>query len=156
MSIFGDGGFDAREVEPAGDMDLIPAGTYKARIIESEEKPSKQNPQNRYLALTFEIIDGQFKGRRLWENINLINSNGTAVQIARQQMSAICRAVGVLHPKHPSQLHDISMMIGVKVTKRSDTGDAQNKIKSWKSIEEAAKESVPAGASNQSAPWEAA
>ena len=90
-------GFDATQVEPAAKFDPIPAGKYLAVITESEQKPTKAGTGH-YLQLTFQIQEGVHKGRILWARLNLDNPNATAVQIARAELSAICRAVGVTAP----------------------------------------------------------
>ena len=71
-------GFDANRVEPSTDFDPLPAGKYLAVITDSEMKPTKAGTGN-YLELTFEIIEGQHKGRRAWARLNLINGNETTV-----------------------------------------------------------------------------
>ena len=91
-------GFDANNVEPAAAFDPIPAGKYLAVITDSEMKPNKAGTGS-YLQLTFQIIEGEYKNRLLWARLNLDNPNATAVQIARAELSAICRAVGVLAPE---------------------------------------------------------
>jgi len=57
-------GFDANEVEPTTDFDPIPAGKYEAVITESEVKPNKANTGS-YLQFTFQILEGEYKGRFL-------------------------------------------------------------------------------------------
>ena len=90
-------GFNAATVEPSQDFEPIPAGKYLAVITESEMKPTK-NANGQYLQLTFQILDGPYKGRYVWARLNLQNPNPTTVQIARQELSSICRAAGVLQP----------------------------------------------------------
>ena len=85
-------GFDANSVNPATDFEPLPAGKYLAIITDSEMKPTKSGSGN-YLELTFQVIDGPFKGRMLWSRLNLDNPNAQAVQIAQGELSAICRAV---------------------------------------------------------------
>ena len=96
-------GFDANRVEPSSDFDPLPAGKYLALITDSEMKPTKAGTGS-YLQLTFEIIDGPHKGRKVWARLNLINSNDTTVKIAQAELSAICRAVGVLGHGGAAQL----------------------------------------------------
>jgi hypothetical protein len=86
-------GFDANQVEPSTDFDPIPAGKYLAIITESEMRPNKAGTGH-FLQLTFQIMEGPFKNRLLWARLNLDNPNATAVQIARAELSAICRAGG--------------------------------------------------------------
>lgn len=123
-------GFDANTVEPSSDFEPIPVGKYLAVITESEMKETKSGTGS-YLQLTFEVIDGPHKGRFLWARLNLDNPNATAVQIAKAELSAVCRAVGVLAPHDSTELHDLPLVIHVKCRKRPDTGDITNEIKGY-------------------------
>lgn len=123
-------GFDATQVAPAATLDPLPAGKYLAVITESETKPTKSGTGS-YLQLTFEIIEGEHKGRLLWARLNLDNPNPKAVQIARAELSAICRAVDVLSPNDSSELHNLPLVVQVKCKKRDDTGDISNEIKGY-------------------------
>jgi uncharacterized protein DUF669 len=123
-------GFDATQVAPAATLDPIPAGKYVSVINESKTKPTKAGTGS-YLALTFEIIEGECKGRLLWARLNLDNPNPKAVQIARAELSAICRAVGVLSPQDSSELHNLPLVAHVKCKKRDDTGEISNEIKGY-------------------------
>jgi hypothetical protein len=144
-------GFDANQVEPAADFEPLPAGKYVAVITESEMKPNKAGTGH-YLQLTFEVVEGPHKGRSLWARLNLDNPNPTAVQIARAELSAVCRAVGVLAPGDSVELHDLPLVIHVKCRKRDDTGDLTNEIKGY-----AKKEAPPSAAAQppagQTPPW---
>jgi hypothetical protein len=91
-------GFNAHNIDPATDFEPIPAGKYLAVITDSEMKATK-NGNGYYLELTFQVIDGPYKNRLLWSRLNLHNPNEQAVQIAQGELSAICRAVGVMQPK---------------------------------------------------------
>jgi hypothetical protein len=141
-------GFDANQVEPTIDFDPIPAGKYLAIITESEMKANKAGTGH-FLLLTFQITDGPFKGRNQWARLNLDNPNAQAVQIARAELSAICRAVGVLAPNDSVELHNLPMIIRVACKKREDTGEFGNEIKGY-----AKKESPAANAqANSPPPW---
>jgi hypothetical protein len=123
-------GFDANQVEPTGDFEPVPPGKYLAVITDSEMNPTKSGTGS-YLQLTFEIIDGPHKGRLLWARLNLDNPNATAVAIARAELSAICRAVGVMAPKDSVELHNLPLVIHVKCKKRDDTGEIGNEVKGY-------------------------
>ncbi|MCC7409517.1 MAG: DUF669 domain-containing protein [Phycisphaeraceae bacterium] len=123
-------GFNAAEVEPTGSFDPLPAGKYLAAITESEMKPTKNGSGN-YLQLTFTIVEGEFKGRVLWARLNLNNPNATAVKIARSELSAVCHAVGVMQPRDSVELHNLPLVITVKLKKRDDTGELTNEIKGY-------------------------
>jgi hypothetical protein len=142
-------GFNANNVEPIMDFDPIPAGKYLAVITASEMKATK-NGNGSYLELTFQVIEGPYKSRLLWSRLNLDNPSAQAVQIARAELSAICRAVGVTQPKDSIELHNLPLVVTVKCKNREDTGDVVNEIKNYAKKEPMA--AVPASQTN-TAPW---
>ncbi len=147
-------GFNANTVEPSTAFEAIPAGKYIAAIVESQTKPTK-NGGGSYLQLTFQVLDGPYKGRLLWARLNLTNSNPLTVQIARAELSAVCRAAGVMTPKDSVELHNLPMQITVKCKKRDDTGEITNEIKGY-SKKETPPPAPPAAAaptSNSTPPW---
>lgn len=146
-------GFDANQVEPTASFDPIPAGKYLAAITESEMKPTK-NGSGSYLQLTFTVLEGEHKGRVLWARLNLNNPNATAVKIARSELSAICHAVGVMQPRDSVDLHNLPLLITVKLKKREDTGDLTNEIKGYEP-KSTANADVPqqAPANSNTPPW---
>lgn len=143
-------GFNANEVPPQT-FDIIPNGKYVAAIVESEKKATNDGT-GEYLKLKFQILEGQHKGRLLWHNLNLENSNKQTVEIAKSQLSSICRAVNVMCPNDSIELHNIPLLITVKSKKREDTGDLQNEIRGF-----AKNEGTPAAQSTATsatpAPW---
>lgn len=147
-------GFDASQVEPASSNDPLPAGKYLAAITNSEMKPTKAGTGS-YLELTFAVLDGPHKGRCLWARLNLDNPNGTAVQIARAELSAICRAVGVMAPKDSVELHNLPLVVSVKCKKRDDTGDITNEIAGYekKTAAASAPTSAPDNSGASVPPW---
>jgi hypothetical protein len=146
-------GFDARQVEPTTRFDPVPAAKYTAMIIASEWKQTKAGT-GRYLALTFQVLEGEHKGRLLWSRLNLENANALAVQIARAELSAVCRAIGVLMPQDSTDLHNLPLIIDVRCKKRSDTGEIANEIKAF-AKKESAPPAAPATASD-TPPWKRA
>jgi hypothetical protein len=147
-------GFDANTVEPSTDFEPLPAGTYEALIIDSEMKTTRSG-DGQFLELVFEVIAGPHKGRRLWARLNLTNANATAVAIARAELSAICRAVGVLAPKDSVELHNLPLLVKVGLKKRSDTQELQNVLRGYARRETAPQPPAtgqrPTG--NGTAPW---
>jgi hypothetical protein len=144
-------GFNANEVDPSVGFDPIPAGKYLAVITESEMKPTKSGAGN-YLELTFQVLEGEFKGRNLWARLNLDNPKADTVKIARAELSAICRAVGVMAPKDSVELHNIPLVITVGLKKRKDTDELINVIKGYSKRESAPR--VPVAGGNGKAPWQ--
>ena len=146
--------FNANEVDPAVGFDPIPAGSYTAIITESEMKPTKTG-NGRYLQLTFQIIDGDCKGRQVWARLNLENPSEMAVKIARGELSAICRAVGVMAPRDSLELHNAPLTIRVACKKRDDVGGAgeiTNEIKGFESAGSVAPV-APSATAGSVPPW---
>jgi hypothetical protein len=143
-------GFDANQIEPTTEYEAIPAGKYAAMITESEMKLTKSGSGS-YLQLTLQILEGDYKGRLLWSRLNLNNANATAVEIARRDLSAICRAVGVMTPRDSVELHNLPLMITVKCKRRDDTGEVSNEIKGYAQREAA--NGKPPQASTNTPPW---
>lgn len=123
-------GYNANDYEPSQPRELIRNGEYPAIIIDSAMEPTQSGGQ--MLKLVHEIIDGPYKGRKLTSRHNLVNRSDEAVRIARQELSAVCRAVGVLTPNDSVQLHGLPLLIVVGSKKRTDNGEIVNEIKGHK------------------------
>jgi len=121
-------GFDASNVEPA-DFTALPTGDYAVVITDSEFKNSKKGSQ--YLALTFQVIEGQGKGRNLWHNLNLNHPSQNAQDIAQRELSAICRAVGKMAIQDSAELHNIPLRVHVAYVPAKDEFPEGNRIKKW-------------------------
>ena len=143
-------GFDANQVEPSTAFDPIPAGKYLAAIIDSKMKPTKSG-KGQYLELTFQVLEGEQKGRQVWARLNLDNPNGQTVTIARGELSAICRAVGVMAPNDSTDLHNLPLVITVRCKKRQDTGEIANEVKGFAKREAAS--GKPQQAQTDTPPW---
>lgn len=142
--------FDATQVEPAKPMQPLPEGDYKVAMVKSENKKTK-NGKGSYLECVFQVLDGEHKGRQVWDRLNLDNPNATAVQIAKESLSAICHAVNVLTPKDSSELHNRPMLAAIKLRKRDDNGELSNEVKGYKPL--SAANETPVTAAAGAAPW---
>ncbi|KGL02748.1 DUF669 domain-containing protein [Thalassobacter sp. 16PALIMAR09] len=109
-----DTSFDATSVEPTTPYELLPAGKYRAQIVESEMRVTR-NGMGQFLWLMLDILDGQHKGRKIFDQLNLVNPNPTTVEIAQRTLSAICHATGRMHVSDSEELHLIPMTIQVKI-----------------------------------------
>lgn len=127
--------FQADPNLPTNTYDLLPKGDYLAMAIASELKPNSKRT-GEYLQITFEVIDGPAKGRKVWDRLNIRNANKTAEKIAMEQLNALCMATNVLHLQDSEQLHNIPLVIKVDVEAGKDGYDDQNRVKGY----------VPAGA----------
>lgn len=97
-------GFNANDIPETTPISRgpLPEGDYDVEIDDTEEKETKSGT-GRYLQVTFKVISGPHADRKIWARLNLANSSEKAVEIARMDLAAICRAVGLVQPKTITQ-----------------------------------------------------
>jgi len=153
--------------EPSGDFEPIPAGEYRAKIIESDiEDVSRNHNYGRCLKLTWQIETGPYDSRLVWQRLNMwaegMTNNDKVVSIAQSQFAAIRQATGKLTPQNSEELHHIPCMIRVKVrTDPSGQYGPSNEVTSVKPVDgggvaaNGAQQFAPPpqAASRGSAPW---
>jgi hypothetical protein len=140
MSPFNWSEFDASTVETPS-REALPPGEYVAMVTESSIKSNKA-ATGEYLALTFQVVEGEHEGRFVWDNLNLVHPNETAVQIARAALASLCKAVDVLNPKDSIDLHGKPVLIRV-VVEKDRNGNPRNAIKTFKPAASRAPQSTP-------------
>lgn len=125
----------------------IPSGEYKAAIVGDEEKIA-QSSGAKYLSVEFEIVEGDYKGRKVYTNLNLWHPSAMAKQIAQKELNSIAAAVGVTKLVDSNQLHNIPIFIKVKQRKYVDSQgeDAiSNDIKGYRSLRSGQPAASPSG-----------
>jgi hypothetical protein len=127
--------FNANDVAPRVPFEPIPAGDYKVWITDSEMKAT-QKGDGQLLKLEMEIVEGDLKGRKIWDQLNLVNQNEDTVRIAYATLSSICRAVGEMLVSTSDPLHFKPMIIKVAYVpagkdKNGVERQAQNQIKGY-------------------------
>ena len=75
------------------------------------------------------------------------------MQIARADLSAICRAVGILAPKDSAELHNLPLVIHVRCKKRTDTGELVNEVKGYSKKDAPPPAAGAAAATDNTPPW---
>lgn len=139
-------GFDANQHE-AGFLSFepLPEGYYVAMITASEQKETRAKDGS-YLATTWQIVEGEHVGRKVFFNFNLWNASAKARDIALREFAAVCQAVGVLTPRDSQELHDTPVVIKLGLERRSDNKEKlQNKLLKCVSCKDyhAAKQAAP-------------
>lgn len=131
------GSYD-QNADPADDFAPVPAGEYKAVIIESDIEPiSKNAEKGKCLRLTWQIQDGEYSKRLVWQRLNMwpenMNNIEKVSEIAQRQFSSIRKATGKLTPQDSNELHHIPCAIRVTVRKDPNGQYAdQNEVKAVK------------------------
>lgn len=136
--------FDANTVEPAAPIELLPPGRYAAQIVNSEMRVTRAGT-GQYLWLELDVIEGPHQGRKIWDQINLVNPTQQTVEIAQRALSAICHAVGQMQVSDSEQLHFRPLQVTLAV--EPDSRDKhlapaeqrkQNKVKGYAQLGTAA------------------
>ena len=149
--------FNAAEVQPTS-FDALPPGSYEAVVSNSESRPMKSG-NGMGFNFEFEIISGNFKGRKVFVWITFEHrTSPQAQQIGREQLSALCRAVGVTQLNDTVQLHNLPLMITLGIDKNDPT---RNVVKAYKAKGGASDAATPTtsvqqqagAAAGGTAPW---
>jgi hypothetical protein len=126
--------FDASNIEPLGSFEPLPLGEYTVVISSSEMKDAKTG-KGQYLQLVYDVIEGEYHGRKLFDRLNIQNESAQAQEIAQRSLSSICRAVGVMHPQNSEELHDKPFVVKVGIRPAKDEYQASNVIKEYKAVD---------------------
>ena len=127
-------GYTVNPDETIDSYDVIPAGEYTA-IIESSDYVDNKKGTGKILKLTYQIIDGPMKDRKIFDNLSLENPSAQAVEIAKKVLNSIGVATGVGHVDDSYDLHDIPMKIKVKIEgKEEDDYGRKNRITKYTAI----------------------
>ena len=109
----------------------IPAGVYNLVITKAEDALTKKGDKR--INMQFTVMDGEHKGRKIFEGYNLTGSNETATRISRGQIKSLLKCAG-------KEDHDLSgpgdflnlEIAAVVAVKTDETYGDKNVIKSFK------------------------
>lgn len=147
------------EVDPDGGFEVIPAGDYRVQAVKSDLRATKDG-NGQFLEFEFEILDGEYQGKHLWDRLNLVNANTQAREIAERQFSALCHATGAIGVSDSEEIHHRPCIAVVVVSPAKGQYGPSNDIKKYKPID-GGNANKPAGAkpapskqeSGPSKPW---
>ena len=121
--------FDATSVntEPQ-DFSTLPLGIYRLEVSASEVTATKAGTGT-ILKLTYDVLDPEeYKGRKIFANINIQNPNPTAQEIGQRDLGSLCRAVGLSEIEDSEQLHFIGFTAKVGLEKPQEGYSQRNRI----------------------------
>jgi hypothetical protein len=126
-----------------GDFSALPEGRYVAVAIASEMKDTKAKNGN-YLEVTFEVIDGPYKGRKFWDRINIRNPNKQAQDIGQKTLANLCECFGITYLKDSAELHNQPVLAELKVKPADGAYGESNNVKKYHSINGHSPQAAPA------------
>ena len=135
------------DVNAQTSFDPLPAGDYCLKAVEADEKTTKSG-DGQYIKVKFEVVKGEYAGRLVWMNFNIVNPSEKAQNIGRQQIVAWATACGKPNADDTDKLIDKPFMCTLKIEKSAGYADS-NTIKAFlfdkdDSAAPAAKASAPA------------
>jgi hypothetical protein len=141
--------FNANDVDTsqADKFGVIPNGEYLAIITGSELKRNKEDTGS-YINFCFQIIEGPYAKRLIWSIANILHTDKKKEANGRVTLAVICKAVGVTEPKDTTELHNIPLVIVIKVENDAYKGGLKSVVKSFKGIAPKVETKVIASNSN--------
>jgi hypothetical protein len=85
-------------------FDVLPVGTYKMQVVDSEVLDNSAGT-GQFLKLTIEIVEGEYAGRKVWEQLNIRNPSAQAQQIAQRALADLFFATGTPASRNSDVLH---------------------------------------------------
>lgn len=124
--------FDSSTVQAAvpQTFEVLPAGAYIAQAVESSYGQMK-NGNGDELGLTFVVLDGAYKGRKLWSRLYVKHTNEKTQAIAQEQLSALCKAIGVVKVTDTAVLERKPVSLVVAIEPATGGYPAKNVIKGY-------------------------
>lgn len=115
------------EVSSSG---VLPVGKYNAVCDEAVVKSTKDGT-GEYISARFNVLDEEFKGRKVFTMFNIKNKNEQAVTIGRQQLKTFMKAACVqdFNLRSVSELEGLQVKLSLKI-KTDDYGE-KNTIASY-------------------------
>lgn len=124
-------GFDSSEVDVNATVsrDPVPAGDYVLKCLEAEEKGTSSG--GTMIKAKFEIVGGEYDGRWVWNNYNIVNASEKAQSIGRQQLVAWATACGKPDADDTDKLIDKKFTASLSIEKGTRGYADSNRIKSY-------------------------
>jgi hypothetical protein len=124
-------GFNSAEVDVNATVsrDPIPAGEYTLKALEADEKQTSTGGM--MIKAKFEVVKGDYAGRWIWQNFNIVNKSEKAQNIGRQQLVGWATACGKPEADDTDKLLDKPFNAIVEIEKGTGGYSDSNKIKSF-------------------------
>lgn len=111
------------------DYSPLPAGIYKMFVEECELATDKNNQE--YIKLVLEVLDGEKKGRKLFENLRLDSEYEGVKKQSEAVLKKLCEAKGIETLGGPRDLAkfiglELDVKIGLFTTKKGEQKNAIN------------------------------
>jgi hypothetical protein len=127
--------FDVNEVEEVSTGKPVPAGVYRVVCTRAVWKDSKKG--GKFVECAFQILEGDYSQRLVWDRFNLVNSNPDTVAMARNSLRSFGKAVGLSKFRDSSELENIPLYVLVEIQPGKDGYGPSNRVVEYKSVKDA-------------------
>lgn len=131
-------------------FELIPAGTIATVVIKESDIKTTSRGDGEYIKTVMEVMDGDYAGRKLWHNFNVVNPNEKAVQIGRGQLKRLNQILGIAELQDTTELHGQPFRVSIGIQKGTGGYDDQNTVKKFLPLHDDDDEN----SSSDDSPWE--
>ena len=117
-----------------GDFEPIPDCEVVAQIIETVHTIKDGGAKERHV-FTWEILDGQYAKRRIWDGQNTRHPNAQTQEIASRAVKDIAKAVGHVGPvTNSEQIEFKPVMIRVRTEPAQNGYGPKNVVRGYKAL----------------------
>ena len=115
---------------------LIPAGEKLLVEVEQSDYVQNRNGDGHIAKFTIGVIKGDYKGRKVFLNLNLDHPNEKAVEMAEAEFVSLIRSCKLTAVEDTEELHNIPFMIEVGIQASTNKQyDDQNNIRKYWAVE---------------------
>ena len=144
--------YEAPQDEPEStSFDPVRPGRYMAQVVEADVVDNAKRT-GRIMKLVWEIMDGEFSGRKVFQNINFKHDNTKTQEIGRRELDRVVWSCGVTALNDTDDLCWKPCMIKVKIQPAQGQYSARNEIADVERIDGPASSAAPASQQRQQQP----
>lgn len=115
---------------PKQSFEPLPDGNYVALIEESDVKTNRAG-DGTYLNLRWTVIQGDYTGRKVFQNITLTHTNEKWQARGEEDLQRLCGCLGMAAwPQDSKQLHEIPCLISVFI-REQEGYKPDNKVRDY-------------------------
>lgn len=113
-----------------GSREPLPAGVYQAVIVRTQQRDTKKK-DGVFVEVEFDVLGPQpHKGRKFWDNFNIMNPSPEATRIGLEQLAKLAKAAGIPVLEDDQQLLNAEVQIEIYIGKDGN-GTPRNRVSGY-------------------------
>jgi len=124
---------EGEELQSSYQDKVVPEGTYRVEVSETTKRDNSAGT-GQWLRLDFTILEGPQSNEEFVDFFNLWHKNKEVERIAKEELSRLCRAVGIDGTLDDAEdLHGLQLLVDLKIEQGKD-GKTRNRVKKYKPL----------------------